>query len=231
MLIHRLAHLWHTKWAENRSILWGNINIQFAPRSSDVTKTGHRGEIEKKRMRWWGSGWGGWCARWRENMFPAVRGERSQREENPHSLICDNRTVAALCHRNSLGSCFHCLSFFVLAADNSHDQWPITLTPSCNSVFFLLSGYYWPDLKDFVVYLFFLKTSMGSISFFSWPLQGWKPQTSPSCCWETTVVICLLSVLIIDSDSEMERERDRGRGSERPWLVERRRKKEERRGC
>lgn len=68
---------------------------------------------------------------------------------------------------------------------------------------------------------------MRSISFYSCPLQGWKPQTPPSCCWETTVVICLLSVLIIDSDSEIERERDRGRGSERPWLAERRRKKEE----
>lgn len=69
---------------------------------------------------------------------------------------------------------------------------------------------------------------MGSISFFPWPLQDWKPQTPPSCCRETAVVICLLSVLIIDSDSEIERERDRG--SERPWLEERRREKEERRG-
>lgn len=48
-------------------------------------------------------------------MFPTVRGERSQRGEKSHSLICDNRPVAALCHRNSLGSCFHCpfFSFFL----------------------------------------------------------------------------------------------------------------------
>lgn len=52
--------------------------------------------------------------------------------------------------------------FFVLAAQNSHDQCPITLLPSSNSFSFLLSGYNWPDLKDcfcfwwWWCYLFFI---------------------------------------------------------------------------
>lgn len=51
----------------------------------------------------------------RENMLPAVRGERSQRGEDSHTLICDNRPEAALCHKNSLGSCFHSLYFVFLS--------------------------------------------------------------------------------------------------------------------
>lgn len=104
-----------------------------------------------------------------------------------------------------LVGCFPVLDFTACAywaAENKGNQCP----PHPLRLYspFLSTGDYWLDLKDFLrlpVNQFpLLEDDFGSIR-----VQNPSP---PSCCWETTPVICVLSECIIESDMERERKRE-----------------------
>lgn len=97
------------------------------------------------------------------------------------------------------------------ATPNKHNQSQPTRPIPSSFPPFLSGGDYWLDLKDFL----FPKTSTESISSPGrrfWLYQGPETPNPPSCCWETTPVICVLSECITDGDvraSERERETQR----------------------
>lgn len=150
-----------------------------------------------------------------ENMVPAIRrksrkkgGRKSERRgcwQQAYNTVF-HQTVMLLCWLFP-SSCFYCQCMYQ-ATPNKHNQSQPTRPIPSSFPPFLSGGDYWLDLKDFL----FPKTSTESISSPGrrfWLYQGPETPNPPSCCWETTPVICVLSECITDGDVRArERERD-----------------------
>lgn len=165
-------------------------------------------------------------------MVPAIRrksrkkgGRKSERRgcwQQAYNTVF-HQTVMLLCWLFP-SSCFYCQCMYQ-ATPNKHNQSQPTRPIPSSFPPFLSGGDYWLDLKDFL----FPKTSTESISSPGrrfWLYQGPETPNPPSCCWETTPVICVLSECITDGDVRArERERERRRDERGTLAGERGRKR------